>query len=124
MVCGRDWGGHPGLPDLPRPGLGPMGGLAAALAYAEAQGFEEVLAAPCDLLGIPGDCAARLSPAPAVADGQWLLGLWPTRSAAALAKLLAQEGAISARRWADVAGASARPIAGLSNINAPGQLVR
>jgi molybdopterin-guanine dinucleotide biosynthesis protein A len=99
-----------------------MGGLAAALAYAEANGFDEVLAAPCDLLGIPADCADRLAPAPAVAEGQWLLGLWPVGCAAALAKLLAAEGAVSARRWADAAGAVAQPVLGLRNINRPEQL--
>jgi molybdopterin-guanine dinucleotide biosynthesis protein A len=122
VLCGRDWGGLPALADLPGPGLGPMAGLAAALAHAAGNGFDEVLAAPCDLLGIPADCIARLAPAPGVAEGQWLLGLWPANCHAALANLLAADGAVSARRWAAVAGATARPVPDLRNINRPDEL--
>lgn len=118
VVCGRDWGGHPALADHPAPGLGPMGGLCAALAHAAANGFAEVLAAPCDLLGVEG-AAAVLAPGPAVAEGQWLLGLWPVAQAGALAALLKAEGAVSARRWMAAAAAVGRPVPGLRNINRP-----
>jgi molybdopterin-guanine dinucleotide biosynthesis protein A len=116
VICGREWGGHPMLADRPHAGLGPMGGLRAALAQAAAQGFDDVLAAPCDLLGVEG-AAGLLTPAPAVAEGQWLLGLWPSALAPALESLLQREGAISARRWAEVSGARACTVPGLKNIN-------
>lgn len=118
VICGRAWGGHVTVADLPGPGLGPMGGLCGALAHGLASGFAEVLAAPCDLLGLEG-AARLLAPAPAVAEGQWLLGLWPSTSALQLQALLQCEGAVSARRWADVAGAAHRAVPGLRNINRP-----
>jgi molybdopterin-guanine dinucleotide biosynthesis protein A len=121
VICGRDWGGHVALADSPAPGLGPMGGLCAALAHAQAQGFAEVLGAPCDLLGVQG-AGDRLRPGPAVADGQWLLGLWPAALAGALGDLLQGEGAVSARRWIDVSGAATRLVPGLRNINSPTDL--
>ncbi len=121
VICGRDWGGWPALADSPAPGLGPMGGLCAALRHAQALGFAELLCAPCDLLGI-GEAAERLRPGPAVADGQWLLGLWPADLADALGNLLGQEGAVSARRWIAVSGAALCTVPGLSNINSPTDL--
>jgi molybdopterin-guanine dinucleotide biosynthesis protein A len=121
IVCGRAWSGLPSVAD-PAPGLGPMGGLAAALAHAAAQGHDELLVAPCDLLDLPRDSVERLRPAPAVAQGQWLVGLWPTALAGRLAALLEAEGAISARRWRDESGAVARPFPMLANINTPGDL--
>lgn len=116
VICGRDWGGHVAVADLPGPGLGPMGGLCGALAHAQGLGYDEVLAAPCDLLGLKG-AARLLAPAPAVAEGQWLLGLWPSNAGPALHGLLHREGAVSARRWTEVAGAAHRPVPGLRNIN-------
>jgi molybdopterin-guanine dinucleotide biosynthesis protein A len=118
VICGREWGGHAAVADLPGPGLGPMGGLCAALLRAQADGYESVLAAPCDLLGVNGG-ADRLAPGPAVAQDQWLLGLWPTGLAPALAALLQREGAVSARRWIEVAQARMVPVPDLRNINTP-----
>lgn len=117
VVCGRSWGELTGLNDRPAPGLGPMGGLCAALHHAAGTGFDAVLAAPCDLVGIPADTALQLLPGPAVAEGQWLLGLWPTALAARLEALLLAEGGIAARRWVSEAGAQMRPMGLLRNIN-------
>ena len=118
VICGRAWGGHVALEDVPRPGLGPMGGLCAALHHAQAAGFEAVLAAPCDLLGV-GRAADWPAPGPAVAQDQWLLGMWPAALAPALLFLLQREGAVSARRWVEVAGARRVAVPGLRNINRP-----
>ncbi len=121
VLCGRDWGGHVQVADRPAAGLGPMGGLCGALAHAAAHGFADVLVAPCDLLGVE-TAAGLLAPGPAVAEGQWLLGLWPAALAPRLEALLRREGAVSARRWIAEAGARARPVHGLRNINAPTDL--
>jgi molybdopterin-guanine dinucleotide biosynthesis protein A len=118
VICGRTWGGHSAVADLPGPGLGPMGGLCAALQRAQADGFEWVLAAPCDLLGVDG-AAGWLAPGPAVAQDQWLLGLWPAGLAPDLLSLLQREGAVSARRWVEVANARQVLVPGLTNINRP-----
>lgn len=119
VVCGRSWGVLPALEDCPGPGLGPMAGLCAALHRAARDGHAFVLSAPCDLLELPVDLAAQLQPAPAVADGQWLVGLWPTAIAARLEGLLGAEGAISARRWAADSNAGFRPIPFIRNVNRP-----
>lgn len=128
VLCGparstqQAWGGLPTLADHPGPGLGPMAGLCAALVHARSAGFDAVLAAPCDVLGLPEDCSARLSPGPAVADEQWLIGLWPAALAPRLEALLQAEGAISARRWIATSSAAVRTVAGIRNINRPGDL--
>jgi molybdopterin-guanine dinucleotide biosynthesis protein A len=122
IVCGRAWGGLPAVADVPGPDLGPMGGLAGALRHAVEQGFDELLSAPCDTPDLPPGLARLLAPGPAVADGQWLIGLWPAALAGRLATLLAAEGAVSARRWIAEAGAARRPIPFVANINRPDDL--
>lgn len=122
VVCGRNWGGLTALEDVPAPGLGPMGGLAAALAHAAARGHAAVLCAPCDTPDLPAGLAHLLAPGPAVAEGQWLIGLWPAELAGRLDAVLSAEGAIPARRWVAETGAARRPFPFVSNINRPGDL--
>lgn len=124
VVSGRAWGGLRELADHPTLGLGPMGGLCAALRDAQTGGFDAVLCAPCDLLDIPGDLAERLAGvgSPAVVQGQWLAGFWPARLAGLLEALLRQEGAISARRWVEASGAAQVALPPMRNINRADQL--
>lgn len=122
VVCGRSWGGLQALDDVPAAGLGPMGGLAAALCHARTHGHDGVLCAPCDVLGLPDDLARRLAPGPAVPDGQWLIGLWPVHCADPLVHLLRHEGAISARRWIEASGAAIRAPLQVRNVNLPADL--
>ena len=122
VVCGREWPGYESLTDLPAPGLGPLGGLCAALAAAEARGFDAVLCAPCDALHLPDDLCERLSPAPAVALGQPVIGLWPVSMATTLLARLAGGGNRSMRGWMvdyEVREVDCGPI---RNINTPGDL--
>src|SRR3990167_7470371 len=44
VVCGREEPGFTSLPDRPEAGLGPLGGLNAALHHARDNGFDAVLA--------------------------------------------------------------------------------
>jgi molybdopterin-guanine dinucleotide biosynthesis protein A len=123
VVIGRAWPGLESVSDLPRPGLGPLGALAGALAYAEAHGFSEVLTSGCDLPDLPLDLAERLSPGPAVVEGQPLLGLWPTELAAPLLVYLEQDGDRAMRSW--IARSSARRVTlegALANINTQAEL--
>jgi molybdopterin-guanine dinucleotide biosynthesis protein A len=123
VVVGRDWPGLTKVPDVPLPGLGPLGALAGALAYAEAQGFADVLTSGCDLPDIPLDLADRLAPGPAVVAGQPLLGLWPATLAAPLRLYLEQDGDRAMRSWITETGA--RRVAlnmPLANINTPEEL--
>ena len=119
VVCGRDWAGLPRLDDRPRPDMGPLGGLCAALAHAEALGLDAVLTAPVDAPTLPLDIAAllRKGRAPAVLAGQPLIGLWPSALATPLARYLDGTTDLSAQRWVTVAGA--RRVRGpiLPNIN-------
>lgn len=101
VVAGREWRGLESVPDLPKAGLGPLGGLAGALAYAHRHGFDAVLSSGCDLIGIPPDLVAQLGEAPAIADDQPLLGLWSPAAAEVLIKWLADSQNRSVYRFAD-----------------------
>ncbi len=116
VICGRDHGGLLALADRPGPGQGPLAGLSAALHHAAAAGFDRVLSVGCDMPDLPADLVARLGGAPAVADGQWLVGLWPATLATRLDAHLAA-GNRSLRGWADAVGAARIALPPLANIN-------
>lgn len=125
IVVGREWPGLIAVPDAPRPGLGPLGALAGALAYARAGGFAEVLTSGCDLPDLPKDLAHRLAPGPAVAEGQPLLGLWPASLAPDLIAWLEADRDRAMRSW--IAHAGARRVVlptKPTNINTPADLER
>ena len=109
VIIGREWPGLTSISDRPHAGEGPLGGLCAALHYARARGFHSVLCAGCDTLPLPPDLAARLAPGPAVVQGHWLLGLWPTALAGGLDRWLADQSDRSIRGWMRQSGA--RPVA-------------
>ncbi len=119
MVVGREWGGLAQVDDRPEAGLGPLGGLAGALAHAAGSGFDAVLCAPCDTLGLGPDLARRLSPPPAVVRGQWLVGLWPAACAPALFLWLAHGRSRRVQDWARHALAREVAVGGLANLNRP-----
>lgn len=122
VITGRDHPGHVCLPDLPAAGLGPLGGLCAALAHAADQGFDAVLCAPCDTLGLPADLAARLAPGPSVVLGQRSIGLWPTGLAPLLFAQLTTTDTRSLHSWAATSGAREVNCGALRNINRPQDL--
>jgi len=122
VIVGRDWPGLLRVDDLPVAGLGPIGGLCGALSHGHAHGFDAVLVAPCDTLGLPADLAARLSPGPAVARGQRSIGLWPTSLAPALLARLASGGSRALHVWAAVCEAREIDCGPLHNINNPEDL--
>jgi molybdenum cofactor guanylyltransferase len=124
VVCGRYHATLPGLEDRPRPGLGPLGGLCAALAYGRDAGFDAVLSAPCDVPDLPADLLSRLSgQAPAYLADLPVIGLWPCALAERLESHLELQEDRSMRAWARAASAApvafARPLA---NINSPAAL--
>ncbi len=77
IIVGREWPGHVCAPDVPLPGLGPLGGLAGAMTYAAQHSFDIVLTSSCDVYGLPETLRENLSPAPAIVDANPLVGLWP-----------------------------------------------
>ncbi|MBC7505964.1 MAG: molybdenum cofactor guanylyltransferase [Sandarakinorhabdus sp.] len=119
VVVGRDWPGHARVDDLPAPGLGPIGGLAGALGHALLNGYDAVLVAPCDTLGLAADLVARLSPGPAVAMGQRSVGLWPSSLAPALIARLSSGDSRALHIWVDAAEAREVDCGALHNINHP-----
>lgn len=122
VLCGRSYLGHAALPDWPAPDLGPLGGLAAALRHARAANFDAVLTAGCDTPGLPLDLVATLAPAPAVAAGQPVIGLWPAALAPTVEAFQQTDPRRSLLGFADAAGARRVAIAGLRNINSPTDL--
>jgi molybdenum cofactor guanylyltransferase len=117
VICGREWPPYRRLDDLPVAGLGPLGGLCAALCHAADEGFDAVLCAPCDTLGLPADLADRLAPGPAVARGQHVIGMWPATLAPALHYRLASGGSRSIRDWMAACEARDANCGPLHNIN-------
>lgn len=122
VIVGRDWPGLVRIDDLPAAGMGPIGGLCGALAYGLTHGFDTVLVAPCDTLGLPADLAARLSPGPAVARGQRSIGLWPTNLAPALLARLTSGDSRALHVWVDACEAREVDCGPLHNINHPDDL--
>lgn len=127
VVCGRQMDGETCLPDRPAPDLGPLGGLCAALAYAQAQGYDAVLSVGCDTPVLPPDLACRLAALcpPAFLDQLPIIGLWPARLSGQLDPFLAETDDGSLRRWASHCGATALVLdTPIPNANTPADLAK
>lgn len=123
VVVGREAAPAPTLPDWPHAGMGPLGGIAAALALAQDQGYAAVLTCGVDSMGLPDGLPALLSPAPAFVDGQPVIGLWPADAFATIDAILRGDGRHSMIAFASRLGA--RPVqlpAKPANINTPADL--
>jgi len=124
-VCGRDVVGVTVLADLPAPGLGPLGGLAAALRHAHRHGHATVLTIPGDTPDLPVDLAERLAEigAPVFVRGCPVIGLWPSSCADRLVEHLMQTEDRSMRGWARTIDAQALTLpAPIPNVNFPDDL--
>ncbi len=123
VVCG----GEGGIADRPEPGLGPLGGINAALHHARAIGAQGVLTTGCDTPMFPEWVAmALIGDGPAVVEGHQLLGYWPVGLADVLDAHLAETDDRSIRDW--MARVRARVVsftgAPLPNINTPDDLAQ
>lgn len=123
VVCGREDAAFPCLPDWPEAGLGPLGGLNAALRHAHVQGFDAVLSTSCDVPNLPPDLRALLSGKDAAcAAEQPVVGWWPVSLAAELDRFLG-EGGRALYRFVDRVGARRVEFnPPLANINRPEDL--
>lgn len=123
IVVGRETAPAPTLPDWPRAGMGPLGGLAAALHHAVDEGYDAVLSCGVDSALLPDALLDLLRPTPACLAAQPVIGLWPASSASALDALLQSNDRHSMYRFAELIGArqvdTAAPI---PNINTPADL--
>ncbi|WP_226018030.1 molybdenum cofactor guanylyltransferase [Novosphingobium sp. FKTRR1] len=118
VVVGRAVGPAPCIADHPAPGMGPLGGIAGALAHALDNGFDAVLSVGVDSLGLPDDLREVLSPAPAYLAAQPVVGLWPARCLGTLDVLLHSTARHSMRAFAELVGARAIETATIpANIN-------
>jgi molybdenum cofactor guanylyltransferase len=123
VVAGREHGPGRCIPDWPRAGMGPLGGIAAALRLARDEDFEAVLTCGVDSLGMPENLLELLSPGPAYLESQPVVGLWPTGTVDALETILLGEGRHSMMAFAQAVGA--RPVktgTKTANINTPADL--
>ncbi len=117
-------GGADGLPDLPAPGLGPLGGMAAALDHAASRDYRCVLTIGCDMPVLPRELVeALMRREPSFCAEAPILGLWPSALGAQLLSYLAVASERSVRGWARSIGAL--PITSpvpLPNVNTPADL--
>lgn len=90
--------------DRPRAGLGPLGGIAGALAHAAAHGFDTVLTVACDMPNVPAALIeALVRRAPACCADAPVLGHWPAAEADGLAEHLSVHD-LSSRPHAGIQG--------------------
>ncbi|MEJ7934535.1 molybdenum cofactor guanylyltransferase [Sphingobium sp. AN558] len=125
VLCGRAYHAITGLADRPAPGMGPLGGLNAALHHALEQGFDAVLTTGCDMPAYPAALpAALIGEGPAMLKDQQLLGYWPAALAPLLDAHLAADNNRSIFGWLDHMQARVVALPGLvlPNINRPEDL--
>ena len=123
VVVGRELAPAPTLPDWPRPHMGPLAGIAAALHLARDEGYEAVLTCGVDSAVLPDNLLALLAPAPAYLADQPVIGLWPASALAIIEAILTSEGRHSMRQFAEAIGARAvNSAAKAANINTPADL--
>lgn len=124
LMVGRERAGWICLPDRPRAGLGPLGGMAAALYYGAGHGYDDVLTIGCDMPRLPaGLLEALIAASPAYCRDAPILGCWPASLALALDDHVERDAKRSIRGWAERVGATAIDApAPLANVNTPGAL--
>ena len=125
IVCGRAWPGMEWVEDSPFPDMGPLGGLNAALFYAQQNGFDNVVTAGCDVVPVP-ELPRTLPDGRAVyIDGHYLFGAWPVALAPVLDSHLRNQDDLSMRRWITLSGARAITSEDIfHNLNTPLELAQ
>ncbi len=124
VVVGREAAPAPVLPDWPRPGMGPLGGIAAALRHAQGAGYDAVMTCAVDSVGLGADALAQLSPPPAYCASQPVIGLWPAAAAPAIEAIITGHGKHSMFAFAQAIGARAVQLSSIpANINTPADLL-
>lgn len=123
VIAGRERGPGHVIPDWPRPGMGPLAGIAAGLHLARDEGYTAVLTCGVDSVGLPDNLLDLLSPGPAYLESQPVVGLWPSGTLEAIESLLLSEQKHSMLAFAGAVGATAvKTDAKPANINTPADL--
>lgn len=123
VIVGRTSDLATSIVDWPRPGMGPLAGVAAALIHGRDNGYASVLTCGVDCGGVPAGLLAELSPASAHLEAQPVIGHWNSNTAQAAMAILQSEGRHSMLAFASAAGS--RPVASQhapANINSPADL--
>ena len=123
VIAGRETGPAPTIPDWPAAGMGPLGGIAAGLRFAQDEDYDSVLTCGVDSVDLPANLLEILSPAPAFLESQPVIGHWKNEHAKPLAAILQSEGRHSMLAFATAV--NARPVHAAStprNINTPADL--
>ncbi|OYX47727.1 MAG: molybdenum cofactor guanylyltransferase [Sphingomonadales bacterium 32-64-22] len=123
VIVGRTDGPAECVPDAPRPGMGPLGGVAGALNHARDQQFASVLTTSVDSVGLPENLLELLSPASAYLEKQPVIGHWNIDAASIAERILQSEGRHSMIAFAKAANARGVQSASTpANINTPADL--
>lgn len=123
IICGRAWPEMDWVEDRPSADLGPLGGLNAALHYAQQNGFDYVLTAGCDVLPVPHFPDKLASENGAFIADHYLFGIWPTSLSDALNRYLIDQSDRSMRGWIKSIGAQLLPTTlSHANLNTPADL--
>ena len=123
VIAGRDHGPAPCIPDWPRAGMGPLGGIAAGLRLAQDEDYESVLTCGVDSAELPDDLLELLGPAPAFLVDQPVVGHWPAGAAGAVERILEGNGRHSMLAFADKINArGVKSPSASANINTPADL--
>jgi molybdopterin-guanine dinucleotide biosynthesis protein A len=107
VIAGREIGPAPCIPDWPRAGMGPLGGIAAGLHHAQDMDFDSVLTCGVDAPDLPENLLAMLSPPPKYLEDQPVIGHWPASAASKVETILESEGRHSMKAFAGAIGAKA-----------------
>lgn len=93
VVCGREEAGYDCIADRPARDMGPLGGINAALHFAQANGFDAVMSAACDIPNLPDNLATGLAgDGAAIVRTQPVVGFWPVALADRLDHFLNEGG--------------------------------
>jgi molybdopterin-guanine dinucleotide biosynthesis protein A len=123
VVIGRMQDGYKCVDDRPSAEMGPLAGLAGALAYASSKGFSHVVSVGVDAPGIPNDLRAMLEPAPAYVVNQPVIGYWPVTALSLLDQILASDERHSMLHFIERLGARSVALENSpANINTPADL--
>jgi molybdopterin-guanine dinucleotide biosynthesis protein A len=123
VIAGRETGPAKCLPDWPAPDMGPLGGIAAGLRHAEANGFDSALTCPVDAWDLPQDLPELLAKPPCYLADQPVIGHWPTGAARTVETILTTDGKHSLRQFVEAIGAiPVKSAVKAANINTPADL--
>lgn len=103
FIVGHAHANHLEVADLPHEGMGPLGGLAGALAAAKEAGCTRLITLPCDTPNVPQALFGQLLAAegPAFVEACPVIGIWPVTFAEPLVDYLRYHGPSAMRAWTD-----------------------